>query len=84
VLINSDGSVDLCCAVYDVPPVAPSYLDVTPAQLRELKRRAPICGPCMAHGLHLTYLYAGRAERDALGRRVLEDVARGAGAAATA
>jgi O-methyltransferase len=71
VLINSDGSVDLCCAVYSLPPVAPNYLEASAEQIRELKRRAPICGPCMEHGLHLTYLSAGRAERDARGLSIV-------------
>ncbi|GEJ57946.1 TylF/MycF/NovP-related O-methyltransferase [Anaeromyxobacter diazotrophicus] len=71
VLINSDGSVDLCCAVYDVPPVAESFLETTAEDLQAAKRRAPICERCMEQGLHLTYLYAGKAERDARGLAIL-------------
>ncbi len=73
VLINSDGSVDLCCAVYDVPPVAASFLDAGADDLQAAKRRASICGPCMDQGLHLTYLSAGKAERDARGLAILAE-----------
>ena len=73
VLINSDGSVDLCCAVYDAPPVAPSFLDARADDLQAAKRRASICGRCMEQGLHLTYLSAGKAERDARGLAILAE-----------
>jgi pyruvate-formate lyase-activating enzyme len=76
ILINSDGSVDLCCAVYAVPPIAPSFLESSAEELRERKRRAPICGPCMEHGLHLAYLGAGKRERDARGLAILTALAR--------
>jgi O-methyltransferase len=70
-LINSDGSVDLCCAVYDVPPVATSFLGTSARDIQAAKRRASICTRCMEHGLHLTYLYAGKAERDARGLSIV-------------
>lgn len=81
-LINADGSVDLCCAAYDVAPIAPSYLDVTPDELRRRKAEHTLCGPCMAHGLHLTAIQAGRSERDARGLEVLAALSPAAAAAA--
>ena len=73
-LINADGSVDLCCASYATAPIAESYLEITREELAARKARHPLCGPCMAHGFHLTALYAGRSEREALGRAVMAEI----------
>ncbi|MBI5069718.1 MAG: radical SAM protein [Deltaproteobacteria bacterium] len=72
VLIGADGSAELCCATYDVEPVATSYLEVPAPEIAARKLRHPACGPCMRNGLHLTGLYAGMAERDARAAAVLE------------
>lgn len=71
VLVNPDGSVDLCCATWDVGTVAASFLDAPAAEITRRKREHPMCGPCMRHGLHLTALYAGRGEWDERGLAIL-------------
>jgi MoaA/NifB/PqqE/SkfB family radical SAM enzyme len=56
--INCDGSVALCCAVYDTEhTIAKGFLDVSHAELQSAKYANPFCGTCMKHGLHdsLTY-----------------------------
>lgn len=57
--INSDGSVALCCAVYDRRHnIAPDFLAAGFAKLQELKYSHPLCGRCMAHGVHDLFLFA--------------------------
>jgi len=80
VLIGADGAAELCCASYDVGPVAERFLDVPAPELSARKERHPACGPCMRHGLHLTGLYAGLTERNAKARAVLQALAPQAGA----
>ncbi len=56
--INSDGSVALCCGVYDRKAnIAPHFLDVSFEELQTAKYKHPLCGRCMSHGIHdlLTY-----------------------------
>lgn len=56
--INCDGSVQLCCATYDLEhTVAPSFLDVSQEELQKRKYEHPLCGECMEHGLHDTFTY---------------------------
>lgn len=51
--INFDGSVSLCCSVYDEPGMlGASFLDETNEQLQERKYRHPLCNTCMDLGLH--------------------------------
>jgi MoaA/NifB/PqqE/SkfB family radical SAM enzyme len=56
--INSDGSVALCCGVYDRKAnIARHFLDVGFEGLQTAKYEHPLCGRCMSHGIHdlLTY-----------------------------
>jgi MoaA/NifB/PqqE/SkfB family radical SAM enzyme len=49
--INFDGSVGLCCNVFDYANnVAPDFLSICHAELQTLKSRHATCGPCMATG----------------------------------
>jgi MoaA/NifB/PqqE/SkfB family radical SAM enzyme len=58
--INWDGSVALCCGVYDFDNnIAPSFLDTSHEELQKRKYEHPFCDKCMKHGLHATYLYDG-------------------------
>ena len=60
--INVDGSVALCCAVYDAErfKLAESFLDHTHEELQAMKYAHPYCGPCMAHGYHDIAKYKSR------------------------
>jgi hypothetical protein len=54
--INFDGSVSLCCAVYDQDKIiADDILTIAPEELTARKYRQPFCGTCMARNLHLLY-----------------------------
>lgn len=49
--LNYDGSVALCCNVYDYANnVAPDFLAVSHEELQTLKNRHELCGPCMKAG----------------------------------
>jgi MoaA/NifB/PqqE/SkfB family radical SAM enzyme len=51
--INFDGTVSLCCSVYDKPNMlGVSFLDESHEQLQERKYRHPLCKTCMDLGLH--------------------------------
>ena len=51
-VINHDGSVALCCSVYDKPNMLGLDFLATPhAALEAAKYRHPFCGTCMKHGL---------------------------------
>lgn len=50
--INFDGSVALCCSVYDRPNMLGlDFVDTPHAQLEAAKYAHPFCKSCMAHGL---------------------------------
>jgi hypothetical protein len=49
--INFDGSVALCCNVFDYANnIARDFLSHGHDALQEMKGRHPLCGPCMAAG----------------------------------
>jgi hypothetical protein len=52
-VINYDGSVALCCSVYDPAHfIAQNYLEWTDEQLQQRKQTSSLCGRCMSKGLH--------------------------------
>lgn len=55
--INWDGTVALCCATYDNSPIANSFVDVSPEELKQRKYSHPYCGTCM--NSHVNKLYIG-------------------------
>ncbi len=56
--INCDGSVSLCCTVFDRKYViAESYLDVPLAELQTRKYQHDTCKSCMSRGLHDAFAY---------------------------
>jgi pyruvate-formate lyase-activating enzyme len=60
-VINHDGSVALCCSVYDKPNMLGLNFTETPhAALEEAKYRHPFCGTCMKQGLAYTVRDAAR------------------------
>jgi MoaA/NifB/PqqE/SkfB family radical SAM enzyme len=51
--IRVDGSVGLCCAVYNTNlKVVNNFLDVPHEQIHSLRKNNEYCGTCMKHGLH--------------------------------
>jgi hypothetical protein len=49
--LNYDGSVALCCNVYDYANnIAPDFLSVSHEELQARKDRHALCGPCMKAG----------------------------------
>lgn len=53
VVINFDGSVPVCCAVYDpIFTVAPDFLAVPLGMLQEQRRQSSICSICMENHFH--------------------------------
>ncbi|MBU7008566.1 MoaA/NifB/PqqE/SkfB family radical SAM enzyme [Peptococcaceae bacterium DYL19] len=58
--INVDGSVALCCVVYDQKyTIAQNFLDKTFAELQNAKYTHPMCSICMSHAAHTTYQFGG-------------------------
>jgi MoaA/NifB/PqqE/SkfB family radical SAM enzyme len=58
--INADGSVDVCCAVFGERSVAvDSFLDADWREIAARKKRAAICLECMKDFVHLSVIYAG-------------------------
>jgi len=54
IAINWDGSVPLCCGVYDYQHnVAPDFLSMTHDEIQALRYGNKFCGRCMAKGGHL-------------------------------
>lgn len=51
--INSDGSVALCCGVYDRKHnIAPKFVDATFDELQAAKYQHALCRRCMHNGIH--------------------------------
>ena len=51
--IRVDGSVGLCCAVYNTNlKVVENFLDLPHDKIHELRKKNDYCGTCMKHGLH--------------------------------
>ncbi len=51
--INFDGTVSLCCSVYDQPNMlGVSFLDESHEEIQARKYRHPLCNTCMDLGLH--------------------------------
>ncbi len=67
-VINFDGSVPLCCAVYSPKHfIHPNFLAVSHFELQLLKYNHDLCQQCMAHHAHISYAYGPMARLDALG-----------------
>ncbi len=65
--INFDGSMAICCAVYDYKHnVTNNFLDVSHIELEQRKQNHPLCKKCMAEGLHALATYTARTELDQL------------------
>jgi pyruvate-formate lyase-activating enzyme len=71
-LVNSDGSVDLCCATWEVGTVVPSFVASTPEERQRKKLEHPFCATCMPEGLHLTSVQVGKDAWDARARTRLQ------------
>ena len=57
--INCDGSVSLCCTVFDKKyQIAPSYLDASLTDLQARKYAHDTCNKCMSKGLHDSFSYS--------------------------
>ncbi len=57
-VINHDGSLALCCSVYDAANMlGANFLDLHHAEIERRRYAHPFCGECMARRMH----YAGRA-----------------------
>lgn len=51
--IRVDGSVGLCCAVYNTGlKVVDNFLELPHDKIHELRKNNEYCGTCMQHGLH--------------------------------
>lgn len=52
--INWDGSVALCCGIYDYGlNVAPNFLELSHDEIQQRRYAHPLCGPCMSRGVPL-------------------------------
>ena len=69
-VINHDGAVALCCAIYDpIHFVAPNFLSISDADLQHTREQAGLCGKCMSYGLHDLGMYQPNDLWDAIGNR---------------
>jgi hypothetical protein len=56
--INCDGSVALCCTVYDDKyTISKSFLETPLEELQQRKYSHDLCKKCMKNGMHDTFLY---------------------------
>lgn len=54
--IRVDGSVGLCCGVYNNGfKVVDNFLDLPHEKIHELRKNNEYCGTCMDHGLHVDW-----------------------------
>lgn len=54
--IRVDGSVGLCCGVYNNGfKVVDNFLDLPHEKIHELRKNNEYCGTCMEHGLHVDW-----------------------------
>ncbi len=74
-VINTDGSVEVCCAVFgDGHRVAPSFLDSSWQRIALAKRMSAICRNCMKDHVQKTVLYAGSDDLNAIALRRLAEL----------
>ncbi len=68
--INCDGSVALCCSVYDSDKysIATSFLEHSKDELQRKKYSHPLCGECMRNGYHDVAMYTALDEWTAIAR----------------
>jgi GT2 family glycosyltransferase/tetratricopeptide (TPR) repeat protein/MoaA/NifB/PqqE/SkfB family radical SAM enzyme len=65
--INADGSVALCCAVFDTKyNIADNFLEISHADLQKLKYLHPLCEECMRHGIYPGDDHEANAELDVI------------------
>jgi len=72
-VLNPDGSVDLCCGVHRQAPVARDFLEVPLAEIQAMRRTHPFCRRCRASLMDLVITYAGGPALDALALEVLAE-----------
>lgn len=66
--INSDGSVALCCGVFDRKYViSENFLEKPQTELQRAKYQHELCKTCMSHAIHVTGGHAGIEEWNAIG-----------------
>jgi hypothetical protein len=69
-VINHDGAVALCCAVYDpVHFVSDDFLSIDAATLKKRREASKLCTTCMANGIHDYATYHPSELWDLLGTR---------------
>lgn len=69
-MINADGSVQLCCAVFDSKfVIAQSYLDASFDELQATKMNHSFCETCMSHEGHKISIMAHPERLDEVGFR---------------
>lgn len=70
--INHDGSVSLCCAVYDEANIISSSFLQTPTQeLQRMKYAHKLCQTCMSHNLHSLAINNGLSDWNKTGNQIL-------------
>jgi MoaA/NifB/PqqE/SkfB family radical SAM enzyme len=73
--INHDGSVALCCAVYDeVNNISPSFLQTSAQELQHLKYAHKLCKTCMSYNLHSLALSNGIDDWNSTGNQILSEL----------
>jgi len=83
--LNPDGSVELCCGVFSLPPVARDYLETPLAEIQRRRDSHPFCAGCQQRQVDLVYAGATAPGRQALGLELLAELRKaGKGAAAPA
>jgi MoaA/NifB/PqqE/SkfB family radical SAM enzyme len=72
VAINHDGSVALCCGVYDEKNnISPSFLQTPRDELQKLKYQHELCKTCMEKSFHTIGVYNGLGEWNRIGNEKL-------------
>ena len=70
--INHDGSVALCCTVYDeANNISPSFLQTPKQVLQRMKYTHALCQTCMSYNLHSLVLSNGISDWNNTGNKIL-------------
>jgi MoaA/NifB/PqqE/SkfB family radical SAM enzyme len=73
-VIDYDGTVPLCCASFSRDYyISNSFLETSHADLQKSKYKNPLCGPCMANGIDMGYLFYHYPEMTAIKERRLSE-----------
>lgn len=72
-VINADGSVPVCCTVYDKKyTISPNFLEESLLEIQNKRNKAEICKKCTSYGINTIYTLGGEQGNEELNKLGLE------------